>query len=722
MEKQVKSCFYFFFIIFHISLFTFHVSWAAEPPSKITADILEHFKEEDKYVATGNVIFEKDKTVVHADKAVFFEKAAHLEAEGHVIYEDQTTLINAERAELNTDTKTGTMYNALILLKDQKGLEKKGENMKVDVWINSNKVNKIDDSHYYASEATFTSCETIAESEGRYIDPQKSKAFEPDSPDWCFKGSNVDILVGERITGDNMIYRIKGLPVAYFPFFRAPAGSDRETGFLSPVLGHTTVKGFEVSPAFYWAIDENKDATFSLDYFSKRGMGEGIEYRYLDTDAKGKWYLYHLYDTLEKKTDYVVRGTHTQNFGDIKVMADVNYVNQWDYYNQFGHTVNERIERYTQSSAEVSMPFTSSRLYMLGQYWNDLQIPPAMQTPPLPSQPVPQRLPELGYVVHPTNFGPLLFTMNSSIADFVRSGDVSGQRLDFNPKLWYTFGDAVRVFQSVGLRETAYNLSNIGTTYSSNPHRETYEYDAVALTRFVKQFETGVHIIEPSISFSYSPGYSHPLPLFDSVDVNNNIYFSQPLGTYTLLNKTSVAQFSLLSTLSLKDVSISARVIQPYEFNPVSPTHPLQPTTLWLWAASGPVGLSVSAAEDLSNMREQSSTATLSVKVAEGATVAVSRFYALTSPLTDQYGVSFTAILSKAWTVNGSVLYNQVPGEGLQTFMLHTIYTAKCWGLDIYFQRTPPDTIHPQEISLQFVVSLKGLGGLKLGGFSSPVQ
>src|SRR5208337_5530770 len=193
---------------------------------------------------------------------------------------------------------------------------------------------------------------------------------------------------------------------------------------------------------------------------------------------------------------------------DITVFADINYVNQWDYYNQFSMDRNERVERYAQSSAEVSAPFGDSRLYLLGQYWVDLQVPPQLQTPPLPPQTVPQRLPELGYVVNPTNMGPMMFSMNSSIANFTRSNsnfddytrinDVSGQRLDINPKISYAFGDSVRVFQSLSGRETAYNLTNFGTDSGSDLHHESFAYTANALMRFFKQYESGTHIIEPS--------------------------------------------------------------------------------------------------------------------------------------------------------------------------------------------------------------------------------
>ncbi len=693
---------------------------------------MEHFEDGDKYVAIGNVKLQNDKTVVYADKAVFFAKAAHVEAEGHVIYEDSTTLINAERAELNMDTNTGKIFKAVIVLKDQKGLEKKGATKKIDFWINSDKVEKINYNHYYASAATFTSCETIAETEGRYQDPSAVKVFGPDNPDWCFKGSNVDILIGDRIAGNDMVYRVDGLPVVYLPYFLAPQGTDRATGLLPPLLGNSTVKGFQFSPGFFWAIDENKDATLSIDYFSKRGVGEGIEYRYLDFDDKGKWYLYHLRDTQENETDYVVKGTHNQKFGDITVFADIDYVNQWDNYNQFSHQRNERIERYVQSSAEVSAPFGDSRLYLLGQYWKDLQEPPQQQTPPLPPKTVPQRLPELGYVVNPTNIGPMMFSLNSSIADFTRTGDVSGQRLDVNPKITYSFGDSVRIFQSLSGRETAYNLTDFGTDSGLNLHHESFDYTVNALTRFFKQYESGAHIIEPSLSFSYMPGHSHPLPLFDSVDVNNSTNYSQPTATTAFLNKTALARLSVLNTLALKDLSLSARLTQPYSFsaaansvpNYITPSvsdHSLQPTVLQGSLVRAPITLSLTEVEDLTTLREQTSAATITAAVAEGTSVSISRYYAYALPVsTLQYSAGFSTVLSKTWTFNGNMWYIQ--NQGVQDFALHAIYTAKCWGLDVLFERKPPDTIHPPEYSFTFLVSLKGFGGFKLYGYSSSIQ
>jgi LPS-assembly protein len=526
----------------------------------ITADHLEHFRSENKYVATGNVRIEKDGSVLLADRAILYDTTSDAEAFGHVTFEDATTLINAERAEMNLDTKTGKLYNTIILLKDQKGgsgLSKATSSQdlvnksafvregKIDYRIRSDKIEKLSDSHYYAPEATFTTC-----------------TDDPSDPDWCFRGEKVDIVVGKKLTTKNVTYRVKGLPVLYSPYLWAPLASDRETGFLFPVFGNSSTKGFQFSPSFFWAIDENKDATFYLDYYSKRGLGKGIEYRYLDFDNKGMWYLYHLKDSELNKTFYEIKGSHDHQLGDIRAFADINYVNEEDFLKEYGRNRNLRIQRFLQSSAEISVPFRNSRAYLLGQHWIDLENDNDRE---------PQRLPELGYVVNATSVGPLLFSMTSAVTNFTRDNGPKGQRVDVNPTLAYSFGNAVRVFQSLSLRETAYNLSN-SDPFDSSLHRETFEYRANALSRFTRNYASATHIVEPSFSFTFIP-QTHPLPTFDSTE---------------LFNKTSQASFSLYNSLAFRRFSLASTLTQSLNFH--AGDRPLAPTALSI-SLSGPVTL-----------------------------------------------------------------------------------------------------------------------------------
>ncbi len=693
-NKKYKMGLHMLFFLFFTSCFLLPISHlsVARAATTITADVLEHYREDDRYVAIGNVKIEKGKVVLYADKAILYNKSSDAEAKGHVIYEDDTTVINSDQAELNLDTKTGKLYNALIFLKSQKTL--KGGGPKTGYWIKAENLQKIKEDRYHASTATFTTCDSEPFAGGRPQDSTGGKIFEAGSPDWCFKGHDVDMEVGKRLTAHNATYRIKGLPVLYSPFIWAPVKTERETGFLFPLIGNTSTKGFQFSPSFFWAIDENKDATFNLDYYSKRGLGKSAEYRYLDFDSKGKWYVYHLNDKKLNKTYYQLKGMHEQQFGDIRGFADINYVNDQNFFREFAYKRSEQVQRFLQSTGEASLPLRNSRLYLLGQYWVDLQDKNAH---------VPQRLPEVGYVINTSGIGPLMFYMSSSLTDFARRTEASGQRLDINPTLSHSFGDWIQVFQSLSLRETAYNLKN-AAPFDSMLHRETFEYRANALTRLIKRYgSSAAHIIEPSLSYSFIPE-THPLPTFDSVE---------------LFDKISSAQFSLLNTLYLRNLTLSARLTQPYDFN--ASAHTLPPTLLDASVSSGPFSLSLNMSEDLNKMKTETLNTRISATVLKGTTINLSEYYARAGDFM-QYYLGIASAITNKWSINWNIGYDTRKGQGLRDLTLRNIYTEKCWAIDLAFSRKPGYDIRPPEYSFLIMFELKGLGSFKPYEYSSQSQ
>lgn len=655
----------------------------------ITSDYMEHFKEEDKFVAIGNVKIEKDGTVMYADKAVLYRKTSDAIATGNVIYEDDTALINSERAEVNLDTKTGKLYNALIFMKEQKS--KLQKDAKIGYWIKGEDVQKIKEGHYYASAATFTTCDAKAYVGRGAGNSSADKIFSAGSPDWCFKGSNVDLKVGDKLTAYNVTYRVKGMPVLYSPYLWTPIKSKRETGFLFPLIGNSSQKGFQFSPSFFWAIDENKDATFLLDYYAKRGIGKGVEYRYLDFDNKGKWYVYHLKDKELNKTFYEFKGSHEHQLGDIRGFVDINYVNQEEFFKEFAHKRELRVQRFLQSTGEISLPLRNSRLYLLGQHWIDLQDTNAH---------VPQKLPELGYIVSTTGIGPLMFYMSSNITNFSREKEASGQRIDINPTLSHSSGDMVQFFQSLSLRETFYNLTN-AAPYKSSAHRETFEYRAKALSRFMKRYESFTHIMEPSVSFNFIPE-THPMPVFDSTE---------------LFDKTSTAAVSLYNSATFKNYSLASNLSQSINFN--AGDRPLSPTSLDIYF-SGPFSLSLNMSYSLNTGKTETFNSSISAPLFKWLSLNLNEYYTRASKIM-QYSAGISSTVTKNLSLSGNVYYD-AKGQGVRDLTLRTVYNEQCWAIDLLFSRKPGYGARPPEYSLLFLINLKGLGGLKAYEYSSEPQ
>ncbi len=650
LEVRNGKLWIFIFLTSYFLLLTSYLpaAWA----TTITADHLEYFKDKDKYVATGNVRIERQDAVLTADRVIFYHATSDAEAEGNVIYTDKEVVINTDRAELNLDTKTGKLYNAIIFFK------------KDNYWITGEGIKKIKEDHYYAKTATFTTCDT-----------------EPSyKPDWCFKGSNVDIIVGERLTARNVTFNIKGLPVLYTPYLWAPILTERKTGFLFPHIGMSSRKGFQFSPAFFWAIDEDKDATFYLDYYSKRGIGKGVEFRYITLSGKGRWYAYHIRDRELKKDFYEIKGFNEHYFKNIRGLLDINYVNHEDFYREYARTRDNRIQRFLQSTGEISMSFDNSRLYLLGQHWIDLKKPEFAY--------VPQRLPEIGHTINPTSIGPMIFTMSSSLANFHRDKGPAGQRLDLNPTLSYSFGDRVRLFQSISPRVTFYNLQN-EAGYSKSLHRETFKYRANVLSRLVKQYRTFSHIFEPSIEYRFIPD-TRPVPLFDSTE---------------LFDRTSVAHLSLYNSISFRDIALSVRATQPYDFNVKD--NALKPTEFQA-SIRGPFTLNFDMSYDFNVQEIKTANSDLRVNIIEGTTVTIGKRYAKDTKVM-QARAGIDSAVTRNISVNADIWYD-LKGRGLRESTLKTRYSEQCWAMDLSLSRKPGDNIRPPEYSFMVLFELRGLG------------
>lgn len=645
----------FLLLSIHLSLFSAEAATAV-----ITAETLEYFEEKGKYVAVGNVKMERDDTILYADEVVFFRETADVEAKGDVIFECPDTLITAERAKINLDAETGRLYNAVIFFK--------GGNQ----WISGDIIKKLGEGHYYAPVATFTTCNPRA-------------SFCP--PDWHFRGENVDIILGERLTAHNVTFRVRGLPVLYSPYIWAPIVTERQTGFLFPMIGYTSRKGFRFSPAFFWAIAENRDATIYLDYFGRRGIGVGVEYRYLNFDNRGRWFLYHIDDRELERRFYKLEGMHKQKLGNIRGFIDINYVGQADFFREFGPTRELRIQRFLQSTAEVSLPLRNSRLYLLSQYWVDLKDE---------DLDVPQRLPGIGYAINPISIGPLMFTKASRITNFHREEGWRGQRLDIKPTLSHAFGNRIRVFQTLSLRTTAYDFEDESPDGPCRLRgvRTTFQYRVSAMARFLKQSEAATHTVEPSLSYTFIPE-TRQLPLFDP---------------YWLYQETSVAKFSLLNISNFRAFSLTGRLIQSYDFN--KEERPLRPTRLDV-SFRGPFTVGLDMTYDLYEGTVETFNARVAAEVVENTNISLSRRYRRADEAI-LYKAAVDSFLTNRWSVSAAAWYD-AKAEELRDATLETTYREQCWAISVSLSRRPGDNIRPPEYSFMVIVELKGLGAI---GFS----
>lgn len=657
---------------FYFSLFTLIIAASsfAQEKAAINSNSLDYDGKTFTYTAKGDVRLERGNVKVQADEIVYNEQSAEVLAEGNVRYEDPRVVIRARKAEVNLELKTGVLYDGEI------------DTKKDNYHIKSSEIEQTGEDEYTLRSATFTTCDAPL-------------------PAWCFKGSQVDAIVGERLKAKNVTFTILGLPVLYSPYFTSSLGNERKTGLLSPSIGYIKSKGIHAEESFYWAISENRDATFVLDGYGRRGIGEGLEYRFLEPDkSKGNLWVYHLRDRKLDEDFWDVRALYDRDReSPLTAYLNLNYINSRLFYSEYNPYIitktrgidsasylNFTTSRFLESQGEVSMRFDNSRLFLTSQYLVDLKTG-------VDSSAIAQRLPEVGYFVNPQRVGPVVFSLASHLSNFYREGGASGQRLDVYPKFTHSFGEDFVFTQALGLRETAYLLTR-SEEFGNSPHRESLDYTFNAQTRLVKKYASIMHILEPSIGYTYIPPAESNLPLFDSTE---------------LYKKTSSAQVSLLNRfIDRNGEFLTVRITQPYDIN--RDDHHLLPIRLEA-AIQRPIAFRGETSYDFNTGRVEDVNSDLYFQLPGKAMFKIGeRYNRQEDILFFTIGGSYT--FTKSLSAEGSFWYDG-NSKTVRDIMAKVKYQKQCWGISVVGTKSQLNGSQ-SDYSISVLFDLLGLGTIKL--------
>ncbi len=664
IAPYVLSIFLLFTV--HYSLFTVSC-FAEEPPTFITSDSLKHEKSTSMYTARGSVLVEQGETIMMANEMKYDEKTSNIFAEGNVIYDTPDMVLKAEKAEFNLDTKKGTFYNAEIFSKKEK------------YYISGSEIEKRGEKEYFLKKASVTTCENPF-------------------PEWCIKGRTADIIIGDRLKSRNATFHIKDFPILYTPYLWAPLLTERKTGLLTPVVGYSQSKGFYYRQPFFWAIDEDKDATFIVDWYSRAGLGKGAEYRYVAPgDVEGKHWLYHFHDKEAGSDFYELRSTHSKRSKDgLSGYWNLNLLNEkgQSFSREFSIQRSERINRFLESTGELTLPSDNSRFYLMSQYIIDLKAGSDTLA-------VAQRLPELGYVVNPSRVGPLVFSMTSSASNFSRDIGVSGRRLDLYPKISHSFGDKIILSQNLGLRETMYSLhKNEAEGFKSSVHREMFDYNITASSRLIKKYgENLTHGIEPSLGYTFVPWIKKDkvnVPLFDSTD----LYSRQSSIGLSVLNRLLDKKGEFLTVSVSESYNTYERVV------------PLSPLSM---SASVPRPFPITADASYNHYTGRIETVNLSasIPVRNFLFSLAQRYNQPNKTMFYDIGASYTH--SKNLSAEVKLWYDS-KGGGVRDSNFIMKYQQQCWGMTMLIDRKPRDEVNnkPSELKVLVTFNLLGLGSYSM--------
>lgn len=214
------------------------------------ADTVTRENEDSPIVAEGNVRAYFGARYLRADKLSYNATDDIVIAEGNVsITDENLNTAFAGRVELTGDLRDGIAENFTALLAENARLA--GESAVREQGARTKLRN-----------AVYTSCSVCnAKGEGK-------------TPTWRIKSLRVTRDEERKVVRfHHAFFEIKGIPILYAPFIQAPDPSlERQSGFLTPLVGASSRLGFNFELPYYLAISNHQDATFFPKYTSNDGI------------------------------------------------------------------------------------------------------------------------------------------------------------------------------------------------------------------------------------------------------------------------------------------------------------------------------------------------------------------------------------------------------------------------------------------------------------------
>ena len=388
------------------------VASAAQAPGPVTvrtaggvtvvADRIEQVAPDNLVVATGNVELTRGTARLLADRVELNRATGDAVAQGRVIFYDGDDQLTGDRVEYNVNTGTGVVYRGRIRVAPF-------------YRIGGERLERVGEKVYRVRRGIFTTCE------------------DDGSPPWSFRFGSGTADLDELVYGTNASFWAKDVPlIPFFPFFAAALRRERQTGFLPPVFGTSSRRGFFTEIPFFWAISDNQDASLGFDYFARRGVGGSADYRYILSERqRGSVGGFWVHESMQDNDD---RGwgrlRHDWQIAPgLQFRADLSGVSDDGVLRLYEDSLQARAAQRAESN--VSLTRTLQNWNFLGRVsvYQDLTTPEPVELQRLPEvsiQGVRQPLPGLPGV---------LYQVDASATHFFRELGSDGTRADLRPRL-----------------------------------------------------------------------------------------------------------------------------------------------------------------------------------------------------------------------------------------------------------------------------------------------
>ena len=342
--------------------------------------------------------------------------------------------------------------------------------------------------------------------------------------DWFLRGETIELDTAKKVgVARDARLDFMGVPLLYSPWVEFPLSDERKSGFLTPVIGQSGTRGFDVAVPYYLNLAPNYDATVIPRIMTKRGFQVGGQFRYLFEEPQpiqGEFNGEILpYDRDTDEPRWLVSWRHNQQIAPwLAGYVNFNRVSDDKYFADLAERVTVTSQSTLAQEGGLSATWGALNLLARVQQFQTLQDPNAPILPPY------DRVPQVLATLAPVRFGDFAVGGLAEYAHFRRGSTVDeGSRAFAYPQLEWRYQTPGAFFAARGsVHARAYTgLPQLAPGADASPSVVVPigSLDAgLVYERELRLFDRNfVQTLEPRAFYLYVPyREQNNLPVFDT--------------------------------------------------------------------------------------------------------------------------------------------------------------------------------------------------------------
>ena len=475
----------------------------------LRADRLEGTERE--IIASGHVELRTRRETVLADRLSYALDDQTIRGDGNVVLRRGYDWITGPQLEYKRDTETGFFREPRFFVSE------------ANAHGDATEIRFTGPDHYEATNASYTTCVAA-------------------HPDWYLRGDELEVDNLRKVgTARRVSVHFLDVPVLYAPWLQFPLSNERKSGFLTPTLGSTGVRGFEATAPYYLNLAPNYDATLTPRLMTKRGLQLGVQFRYLlgDADAPpfglaaGEMNAEILpHDRVTGDNRYALAWKHTEQFTPwLGGFFNLNKVSDDKYFADFADRISITSQKTLPREGGIVATSGPWSVLLRAQSFQTLQDPNAPVTPPY------NRLPQVQGTLSDTDWLGLTWSGIGEYARFTQDQLApTGERVVLYPTIaWSRQGAAWFFTARAGLHLREYMLDRTTPDFANSHPGYSIPIASVdaglTFERDLRLFGTALtQTLEPRAFYVYIPFRDQTAaPAFDTAldDFNFSQLFAE---------------------------------------------------------------------------------------------------------------------------------------------------------------------------------------------------